>query len=212
MYLDHYIGMMAPDRVGTEQLELSWNVAPTDPVYAMINHDGEKVLGSFKWGLVPHWAKDRRSIQINARSETAFEKPTFRDSFKSKRCLIPADGFYEWRRDGDSKQAYYITNVSPMVFAGLWSSWKDPQTDSWLNTCTILTTDAASQIAGVHHRMPVLLPQRLWEDWIDPEEQEVANLRGVLEEVADSGYSITEVSSLVNSVRNNGPELVSPQR
>jgi putative SOS response-associated peptidase YedK len=207
MYLDHYIGILAPDRLGTEQLALSWNVAPTDPIYAMINHEGETALGSFRWGLIPHWAKNKKSIQINARSETAFEKPTFRDSFKSKRCLIPADGFYEWRRDGDTKQACYITNSSPMVFAGLWSRWKDPATQDWLTTATILTRDASPELAGVHHRMPVQLPQDSWADWIDPEERDVANLRGLLEASATTGFEIKEVSSLVNSVRNNGPEL-----
>src|SRR5919106_5518192 len=167
--LDFYAEYFGVEEVLTEPLERSWNVAPTDPVYVITEREGRRALGSMRWGLVPHWAKDARSIHINARSETVASTPTFRDSFASKRCLIPSDGFYEWEpaEQGRTPHWVYRADGHPMAFAGIWAARLDPDTEHWGRTCSIITTEAGGVVAPIHHRMPVALPPETWDDWLD---------------------------------------------
>lgn len=208
--LDEWSDFFGVDEIRTEAIAPSWNVAPTDPVYAVAEHDGQRLLGSFKWGLIPHYAKHRRAIHINARVESIADKPPFRSSFAKRRCLIGADGFYEWQRllDG-SKQPYFIErHESKMAFAGIWARWRDPETQERLTTCSILTTAASPEVEDVHDRMPVMLDPLLWDDWLDSGEQDPSVLLSILDANPPSHLHLTPVSTLVNSVRNNGAKLV----
>ena len=166
-----------------------------------------------RWGLVPSWAKDPKigNRMINARSETVTEKPSFRTSFKRRRCLIPADGFYEWKREGKAKKPMLIT-ANPgglFAFAGLWETWKQPD-GSWLLTCAIITTSANEFMKSIHDRMPVILPREAEASWLDPEEQDTAMLSELLLPYDSDRMEGYEVSTLVNSPRNNFPEVIEP--
>jgi putative SOS response-associated peptidase YedK len=191
----------------------SWNVAPTDPVLAVASHDDRRVLVTFRWGLVPFWAKDTKvaSRHINARAETVAEKPAFAESFRRRRCLIPADGFYEWQRHADGSRAPFFIHYAdgtPMAFAGLWASWRDRERDGErLLTCTIVTTAASGPMARLHDRTPVMLQPDAWSDWLD-RDADPATLRHLL--VAPDPELVTwhRVGQQVNSVRNNHPGLV----
>lgn len=210
--LDDWSNFFGADEIRTESLAPSWNVAPTDPVYALAGHEDTRLLGSFRWGLIPHYAKHRRTIHINARAESVHEKPAFRSSFIKRRCLIGADGFYEWHRllDG-SKQPFYIQQRDTRTaLAGVWTRWTDPETKERLTTCTIITTKASAAVEEVHDRMPVMLSPLLWDDWLDPEQQDPDTLRSILDANPASDLDLTPVSTLVNSVRNNDERLVEP--
>jgi len=197
----------------TESLAPSWNVAPTDQVYAVAEHAGERLLGTFRWGLLPWWAKDRKvaARNINARAETAAEKPAFRDSFVTKRCLIPADGFFEWERKPKGKLPHFIHSKTdePLALAGLWASWRDPETDERVRTCTVLTRDPNELVAKLHNRMPVVLTREAWGDWLDPGNDDRGRLEAML---AAPVPPLVEhaVSTLVNKVANNVPECIAP--
>jgi len=210
--LDEWSEFFGVDEVRTEALAPSWNVAPTDPVYAVAGHEGERLLGSFRWGLIPHYAKHRRAIHINARVETVAEKPPFRSSFARRRCLIGADGFYEWRREPDgSKRPYYIQEAdAKTAFAGIWTRWTDPESKERWTTCSILTTTASPAVEDVHDRMPVMLAPLLWDDWLDEDEQDPNVLLSILDANPPPSLRLSEVSTLVNSVRNNDAGLVEP--
>ncbi len=213
---DVYGDWFGVDEVRTEALAPSYNVAPTDPVYAVAEHDGRRLLGSFRWGLIPHWAKDRKAAarHINARMETAAEKPAFREYFERRRCLIPADGFYEWEPLGEGRgklpHFIYRADRSPLAFAGLWARWRDPATDERVATCTILTGRPAGVVEDLHDRMPVILPKAAWSPWLDPANRDVDGLRGLLASVAAPDLAEHAVSTLVNKVANNLPENVAP--
>ncbi|MBT8166540.1 MAG: SOS response-associated peptidase [Acidimicrobiia bacterium] len=211
---DDYARYFGADIVKTERIEANYNVAPTDRVLAVAEHDGDRILGSFGWGLVPHWSKDRGQAArfINARAETVAEKPAFRDSFRTKRCLIPADGFYEWTRRGDLKIPHliFIGTHAPMALAGVWASWKDPATDEWVRTCSIITTRPNDFMRPIHDRMPALLPEPTWDVWLDRDNDDTEQLRALLVPPPESLLETYEVSTEVNSVRNNGPELILP--
>ena len=209
---DDYAEFLDADRVVTESLDANYNVAPTDPVYAAAEWDGERLLGSMRWGLVPHWADDDKTIHINARSETVDTKPAFRDSFSRKRCLIPADGFYEWepREAGHTPHWVYRSDGFPMAFAGLWATWKDPDSGELIRTTTILTRDSAGPIEGIHERMPLILPEEVWDPWLDRDLTDADEVRGLLQSIDPDLIGEHAVSSEVNSVRNNHPGLTSP--
>lgn len=211
---DDYARYFGADLVKTEHLDANYNVAPTDPVYAVAEHGGERILGSFGWGLVPHWSKDRKQAArfINARAETLIDKPAFRESFKGRRCIIPADGFYEWTKRGDLKIPHFIfvESHAPMALAGLWASWKDPETGEWEHTCSIVTTGPNQFMAPIHDRMPALLAEPAWDAWLDRDNSDVEQLRSFLHPPPETLLEIYEVSREVNSVRNNGPELLLP--
>lgn len=209
--------------VDTEELPQSWNVAPTNEVYGVVAEaDGSRHVHAYRWGLIPSWAKDAKiaSSLINARSETAAEKPSFRSSFRRHRLLIPMDGFYEWRAvTGPSgrpvKQPVFVHSVdgTPLAVAGLWSAWREPGSapdTPWRYTCTVLTTAANLTMSVVHDRMPVLLPAARWSVWLDPSCTDTELLRSLLLPADDGLLVLHEVSTAVNSVRNKGRELIDP--
>lgn len=211
---DAYAAYFGADEVRTEALVPSYNVAPTDPVYAIAEHEGVRLLGTFRWGLLPFWAKDRKMAarNINARAETVAEKPSFRESFAKRRCIIPADGFYEWQPRPKGKLPHYIhrSDDEPLALAGLWASWRDPESGERIRTCTIITSAADDLVADVHDRMPVALPPEAWADWLDSGERDVSDLRTLLTGHPAVALAMHPVSTLVNKVQNNVPELIVP--
>ena len=194
----------------TEQVVPSWNVAPTDPVpmIRVSQRRDARVLDTARWGLVPSWAADLRGAarMINARAETVATSPAFAPSFAKRRCLVPADGWYEWVRDGKRRQPYYLTPAdgAPLAFAGLWSVWGEE-----VLTCTIVTTAALGGLARVHDRMPLILPPDRWSSWLAGGGDAPEMLRplppGAIDEI-----EIRAVRPDVGNVRNNGPELITP--
>lgn len=210
-----YADWFGVDAIVTESLEPSYNVAPTDPVYGVAEHDDSRQLGTFRWGLIPWFAKDRKSAarHINARIETVASKASFKDSLEHRRCIIPADGFYEWKQmgEGKGKLPYFIYGAqrTPLGFAGLWASWKDPETGERLTTCTILTTSPTPAVAPIHDRMPVILPRGTWAGWLDREVPGTEALQ-LVRDAERVELDMHPVSTLVNSVKNNLPELVEP--
>jgi putative SOS response-associated peptidase YedK len=215
----------AVDTTGENAPKPDFNVAPTKQVMSVVNRhprddDGqpdpehtERSLRVMRWGLVPHWAKTKGigSKMINARSDTAASKPAFRTSLAKRRCLIPADGWFEWRRDANGKQPFFMTRTdgTSLAMAGLWSTWHDPAADAPpLVTCAVLTTDAIGQLAGIHDRMPLLLAPDDWANWLDPDRADVADLLGEPSMALVDALELRPVSDAVNNVRNNGPELL----
>lgn len=209
-YAEHF----GAEFVRTETLSANYNVAPTQTVYAVVEHEDQRALASFRWGLVPFWAKDIKigSRSINARSETAASKPMFRDSFKKHRCLIPADGFYEWERKAKGKLPHYIhgEDGSPLPLAGLWSSWRDPETDERLLTCTILTGSPNELMEPIHDRMPIIIPETDWERWLDPGYRNTDALQALMAPYPADAMAEYPVSTLVNKVANNTADLLTP--
>jgi putative SOS response-associated peptidase YedK len=212
------------DEVKTEPRPPRYNVAPTDPVYAVAlsNVKGpHRALGTFRWGLVPSWAKDPSvgNRMINARAEGIESKPSYRAALVRRRCIIPADAFYEWQRRTrpDGKPAGKLPHVvrlkdgRPMAFAGLWEFWRDradPDGEP-LRTCAIITTPANEIMAPIHDRMPVVLSPEDWATWLDPE-TDTETVTGLLVPPPSWWFEVYPVSSLVNKVGNDGPELIEP--
>jgi putative SOS response-associated peptidase YedK len=235
------------DRVA-EPLRPDYNVAPTKAVYAVVTRGASpseappdsppaeaagsaevaRELRVVRWGLVPFWAKDPSigSRLINARAETVASKPAFRRAFTRRRCLLPADGYYEWQRpDGSesdtpggkgkgAKQPFYIfrEDGAPLAFAGLYELWRDSSLPedherAWLWTATIITTSAPDELGRIHERMPMVIQPDRWQDWLDPAANDPADLIALLAPAASIGLTSYPVSTAVNSVRNNGPEL-----
>lgn len=193
-----------------------YNIAPTQQVPIVRSAaTGERELALAQWGLVPHWAKDPAigNKLINARAETAAEKPSFRDAMKRRRCLIPADGFYEWQKLGKGKQPWLLRmkDARPFAFAGLWSQWKTPQGGATLETCAILTTTPNELTATVHDRMPVILPETTWSRWLDEAAQGTPFLELLVSFPAEQMEALP-VSKRVNSPANEGPDLIEPVR
>jgi putative SOS response-associated peptidase YedK len=207
--LDFYAEYFGVDEVVTNPLEKSWNVAPTDPVYVIAERDGERQLDSMRWGLIPHWAPDTKSIHINARSETVSTTAAFRDSFARKRCLIPADGFYEWEPAAHGRTPHWVYRADghPMVFAGIWASRIDPETEEWHRTCSIITTSAQGTISSIHDRMPVALISSVWDSWLDRDLRDPEKANSLLQPIDPDAVMEHIVSRNVNSVRNNNPGL-----
>jgi len=195
-----------------EGVEPRYNVAPTQPVAVVTNEDAS-ALTFHRWGLVPSWAKDITigNKLINARAETAHEKPSFRAAFKRRRCLIPTSGFYEWRKTGGAKAPHFIhmQGQTPFAFAGLWEVWYSPEGDQ-LRTCTILTTSANDLIAPLHDRMPVILDPSDYALWLSPDEMEVEELLPLMKSYDADRMALYEVSQLVNKPIFDSPELIEP--
>jgi putative SOS response-associated peptidase YedK len=198
-----------------------WNVAPTLPVLAVAEsrRTGARRLGTFRWGLVPRWAESPSvgSRMINARAETVATKPAYRDALVRRRCIVPADAFYEWKViDGRPKQPYAIARAdgAPLAFAGLWDLWRDPNAPAGesepLRTCVILTTAANERLAAIHHRMPVVLPPGVWDRWLDPANEDVDDLLGLLVPAPAADFVTWPVRLLGNKATNEGPELLEP--
>jgi putative SOS response-associated peptidase YedK len=190
-----------------------YNLAPTDPAAIVVQRGQRRGLTDYRWGLVPHWANGLTggARAINARAETISSSPTFRDSFARHRCLVPADGFYEWRREGGRRRPFLIRRPDrlPLALAGLWAGWPDPESGEVRRTFSIVTTRANPVVAQLHDRMPVALPPASWARWLDPGLQDPEELQVLLEPSADD-LELFPVASLVNNVRNNGPALIEP--
>ncbi len=189
-----------------------YNIAPSQQV-AVITDREPKTLSIMRWGLIPSWAKDPKigNRMINARSETAAEKPSFRTAFKRRRCLIPADGYYEWMKRGKKKAPVYIQHVEQAIFAfaGLWESWKNPQGE-WLNSCTILTTEANEKLRPIHHRMAVILEPPDQHLWLSPRELLPGEWLPLMSGPEAEQLKLHEVSTDVNRPVNDNPTLVAP--
>lgn len=215
--LARYFGALSPETT----LEENYNVAPTALVYGLRADHGHRRLGVLRWGLVPSWADDVKigARLINARSETVADKPAFRKAYAHRRCLIPADGFYEWRKVPGQKvkQPYFIarSDGEPLVFGGLWERWTPKDADGRrleerrIESCTILTTAANHTVAPVHDRMPLLIPATGWDDWIDPE-SDPARLGQLLVPAPEGLLELRPISTAVNRVANNGQHLLDP--
>ena len=193
--------------------EPAYNIAPTQQVLTVTN-DGERQAEYMRWGLIPFWAKDMKIgyRMINARGETVAEKPSFRTALRKRRCLILADGFYEWQKlGGKQKRPMRITLKSdePFAFAGLWETWKDPEGEL-IKSCTIITTSANEYLSPIHDRMPVILPQEQESFWLNQEVEDPVALSSVIASYPDDGMDAFEVSTLVNNTRNKGPEVMDP--
>ena len=190
----------------------AYNIAPPQNVLTVVG--GESRRGGYmRWGLIPFWAKDKSigSRMINARAETVAEKPSFRNALRRRRCLVLADGFYEWRRVGKTKTPMRIVMRSgePFAFAGLWETWKDPE-GTVIPSCTIITTTPNDLLRPIHNRMPVILPRELEDFWLDESVDDPGALTSVLTSYPDDAMESYEVSSLVNSVANKGTEVIEP--
>ena len=194
-----------------EVLPPSWNVAPTDPVYAVLQRGESRLLKVVRWGLVPSWAKDAKGAArlINARRETVTSKPAFRAAYARRRCLLPADGYYEWQVDGGRKQPWFLTarDGGPLAMAGLYEVWA-PEGGDRLWTCTVITTDAADELGHIHDRTPLLVPREDWQRWLDPEVEDPGE--DLLVPAVGGQLDAWPVSPAVGNVRNDGPELVQP--
>ena len=193
-------------------VEASYNIAPTHDILAVRQGDDGREMTLFKWGLVPSWAKDvsMGARLINARAETVAEKPSFREAYKRRRCLIPADGFYEWQRTGGKKQPYFfrMRDERPFGFAGLWERWEG-EGGEVLDSCTIMTTEANEVLRPVHDRMPVILHPEDYELWLEAGERERSALKELLRPYPAEEMAGYPVSTLVNSPGNRGAELIS---
>ncbi len=194
-------------------LQPRFNIAPSQAILALRRSpaENEKEFVHLRWGLVPFWAKDSSigNRMINARAETAPEKPSFRDAFKKRRLLIPASGFFEWKKEQDGKQPYYICrdDGQPFAFAGLWERWE--KGDQPLETCTILTTEPNSLLAPIHNRMPVIVSPQNFDWWLDPQ-AEPAGLRDFLQPYPPGELTSYPVSRQVNKPSNDNPDLIKP--
>lgn len=197
----------------TTPIEPNYNVAPTQTVVTVVQRDGRNVLEAMRWGLIPVWAKEMGigAKMINARAETVTDKPTFKRPLKSQRCLIVADGFYEWPKKGKSKDPVFIhcKAKGPFGFAGLYDTWKS-QDGERLTSCTIITTSANELMKPIHDRMPVILPKTAYKRWLDPSNQDLDELVELLQPYPANKMLAYRVSTLVNSTRNNSPDLIRP--
>ena len=196
-------------------LESRYNVAPTQPITVVVAREDGRVVEQHRWGLVPSWSKSvaqQGARLINARAETVAHSGAFRESFLRRRCIVPADGFYEWRRQGRRREPLLIrpTDGSTMAFAGLWAPWRDPASGEWLLSAAVVTTAANSVVGRLHDRMPVVLPRDTWALWLDPFVGDAGLLESLRAPAPDELLEVVPVSPLVNSPHNEGPELLLP--
>lgn len=192
-------------------LEARYNIAPTQEVLGVLGSADGREMKFFKWGLIPSWAKDTSmgARLINARSETVDEKPAFREAFKKRRCIIPADGFYEWQRTAGRKQPFFfqMKDERPFGFAGLWEKWQGVGGQT-IESCTILTTEANQTLSPVHDRMPVILAPDDYELWLDEDVRKRELLKDLLRPYPAKEMMSYPVGTAVNSPRNQGSELI----
>ncbi len=207
---DYYGDFLHTNRIVEKPLSPSWNVAPTDPVYAVRHRKGATRLEIVRWGLIPHWAPDLRTFHINARAETLVEKPLFRNGLTRRRCLIPADGFYEWtaRSEGHVPYWFHRHDGRPLALAGIWSVRRHPHSQEWLVSCAIITGPSQGPVSAVHHRMPVALPPDRWAPWLDPHLDDPHAAHRLLTDPDLTGWNTHPVSRRVNQVANNDPTLI----
>jgi putative SOS response-associated peptidase YedK len=195
------------------ELKPRYNISPTQGVAAIRAAGAGRELVTLHWGLIPSWSKDAAigARMINARGETAAEKPSFRAPFRSRRCLILADGFYEWRRDGERKQPFHIcmSDRRPFAFAGLWDRWAAPDGEP-VESCTIVTTAPNELLAPIHDRMPVILPPAAYAPWLDPARRDKERLQEFLQPFPASLMKAYPVSPRVNNPRNDDRDCIAP--
>jgi putative SOS response-associated peptidase YedK len=209
------------DEQQVDEHEPLYNVAPRTEVPVVRDREGRRYLTRVRWGLIPSWAKDAKigDRMINARAETLATANSYKRAFEKHRCIIPADGFYEWKQvpaaggAKPKKQPFFIhrRDGEPMALAGLWAAWKDPdegEDADWTRTCVIITTAANAKLAPVHDRMPVILPPEAWDTWLDPENHDIDALAKLLVPAPDDVVEMYEVAPLVSNAKNEGPELV----
>ena len=202
-----------PIDVADVEVTPNYNVAPTQEILAISRHEDKNHLLKYHWGLVPFWAKDLSigSRLINARSETVATKPSFRNAFKRHRCLIPSNGFYEWKGTKGQKQPMFLTlpDGGPFAFAGLWEIWDNRGKEQTpYRSCTILTREASESVKPIHHRMPVILKPEAYDIWLDPDNQNIDSISAVIQRQIYTELTSIPVSKQVNSVKNNGPENI----
>lgn len=190
-----------------------YNVAPSQEVPVVRQRGEARELTLLRWGLIPFWSKDpkRGPTPINARSDSASEKPAFRTAFRRHRCLLPADGFYEWKKEGTKKQPvlFRMRDEGPFAFAGLWDRWEGPS-GQIIQSCTLLTTEPNALVATVHDRMPVILPPEAYDLWLDPTVHEPSRVQPLLRPYPAEAMTATLVSPRVNSPREDSPDLITP--
>ncbi len=211
--LEEIAAALGVAQMAAEEGRPRYNVAPPQDVAAVRDMAGERELGMLRWGLVPAWAKDIEigSRLINARAETVTEKPSFREAFKRRRCLIPSEGFYEWVREGTRKQPYYfrMKDERPFALAGLWERWEG-HGQKVIESCTILTTEANEVLALVHDRMPVIIAAEHYESWLDTRQHDTEELLPLLRPYGAAEMTSFAVSLAVNSPRSEGAGLIAP--
>jgi putative SOS response-associated peptidase YedK len=222
-----YFDTVLPTEAAAESLGENYNVAPTQDIYAVVaSGDGAARVDAFHWGLIPSWAKDRKigSRMINARAETLAEKSSFKGLLRTKRCIVPMDGFYEWKPGEEGgpvnakgqplKQPMFIHRGDGelLTVAGLWTAWKDADDpeERWLHSATIITTAANATMRPIHDRMPAILPPQRWAAWLDPGNDDLQALQSMLDGGPPDLLEVRAVSTDVNNVRNNRPELIDP--
>lgn len=205
------------DELAVEGTQPNFNVAPTQSVLVVTEDEANhRVLDAYHWGLVPSWAKDKKVgyRMINARAETVTDKPAFKRAFARRRCIIPADGFYEWKKakDGKLKQPYFIhpTEEPVFAFAGLWERWHDKEGGDDVRSCTIITGDPNEVASTIHDRMPVVLPREHWDAWLDPANDDIDALKALLVPAPAGGFAAYPVRTRVNSPKNNAEENLDP--
>ncbi|CAN5884669.1 SOS response-associated peptidase [soil metagenome] len=210
--LDFYAQYYGVTDDDIEPIEHNWNVAPTDESYVVSERDETRHLSRMRWGVIPHWTRDSKTIHINARAESVATKPAFRKAFSIHRCLIPADGFYEWEPKERGRAPHWVFRADghPMSFAGIWAAWRPTETDGWERRFAIITTEAAGPIATIHDRMPVILAAEVWEPWLDRSLTDPEEALALLRPLDSDLIMEHAVSSEVNSVRNNHPGLRDP--
>lgn len=196
-----------------DELDIRYNIAPTARIYAVTATTNDRSIESMRWGLLPHWAKTQTGRPLfNARAETLATKNAFSQSFKQRRCLIPVDGYYEWTRNVDgTKQPHYITHRDgdPLAFAGIWRTWHQPDTDTTLDTCAIITCEPNNTMAEIHDRMPVILPPTSWPEWLNPDTG-TNETTAMLNPAPNDLLTVNPVTSEVNSARNDYQTLIEP--
>lgn len=211
--LEHLMSVYGAVPDGFFELNPVYNAAPSFDLPVVIQDDHERVIGLRRWGLLPGWAKDEKLAYslINARAETIDRKPSFREAFKKRRCVVPVSGFYEWKKTPDGKVPHYIspTGDAPFSLAGLHEHWTSPEGKA-INTFTIITTGANSVMRSLHDRMPAILSGKEVDLWLDPQNRDTAVLQDLLRPAPDDGITFFPVSSEVNSPRNQGAELIEP--
>jgi putative SOS response-associated peptidase YedK len=189
-----------------------YNVAPTQPVPIVRVVEGKRQFALARWGLIPSWVKDPRtfSLVINARGESVLDKPAFKNAMKYRRCLFPADGFFEWERKGERKRPYFVRRKGggPLAFAGLWESWMGPNGEEQ-ESAAIITTTASRSIAHIHDRMPIILPPEAFDFWLDPK-VDAETATAAIQPAKDEAIEYYEVSRAVNRFENDSPNLVEP--
>ena len=192
-----------------------YNIAPTQPIAIVRLVEGKRQFALVRWGLLPSWVKDPKTfaLLINARGESVLEKPAFRAAMKYRRCLIPADGFYEWQKAGDRKRPFYVRGKDggPLAYAGLWESWHGPNGEE-LETAAIVTTRANGTLAPIHERMPVVVPPEAFDLWLDCANVDAETAAALIAPARDDVLEAYEISTAVNRVANDNPALIEPVR